>query len=121
MKKIKEFKFTVSQLKIKTIVGCNPNERKKKRIIYLDYSYVLKKNPVLINDNLENTINYHTLAKALKENLESKSFYLIETIAQKALEIILANHLVKKAKVTVIKSKPFAEVKAVVTELKGKN
>jgi len=121
MKELKKFKFIVNNLAIKTIVGCNAAERKRKKTIFLTYTYSLKKNPVIINDDLKNTLNYQTLAYALKTNLEKENFYLIETIAEKALAIILGFPEIKKATVKIIKPKPFKEVTSVDIKLSGKN
>lgn len=121
MKELKKFKFIVNNLAIKTIIGCNSAERKRKKTIFLTYTYKLKKNPVVLNDDLTNTLNYQTLAHALKTNLEKESFYLIETIAEKALEIILGFPEIKKATVKIVKPKPFREVTSVDVKLSGKN
>lgn len=57
-------------------------------------------------DNIENTIDYDALCQLITEFVESKSFKLIETVANEIAEIIKQQFNVKQLTVSV--SKPHA-------------
>ena len=84
-------------------------ERQNGQDFYIDCSVWIDGTKAALNDDLAKTVNYADLAKALVENAKSEPVDLLETLAQRLLEMVMnlgggdATGMIQKAKVTVHK------------------
>jgi dihydroneopterin aldolase len=84
-------------------------ERQNGQDFYIDCSVWIDGTKAALNDDLAKTVNYADLAKALVENAKSEPVDLLETLAQRLLDLVMnmgggdATGLIQKAKVTVHK------------------
>lgn len=96
----------VSDLQVNATIGVAEWERPLKQIISLDFELLTDVRKVAASDNIEDTINYRSIAKRLIEYIEQSSFTLIETLAERCAEIILNEFNVKAVRLRM--SKPGA-------------
>lgn len=73
-------------IKVKTIIGVYAYEKKIRQDLLLDLIIPLPIGDFL--DKLENTIDYDKLCQTITHFIESEQFDLIETVAQKTIELI---------------------------------
>ncbi len=66
-------------------------------------------------------LNYRDVCKSIIDVVESNNFNLIETVAQRALYVILENKRVKRAVVQVDKPHALRFSESVSVKLKGEN
>ncbi len=84
-------------------------ERQNGQDFYIDCSVWIDGTKAALNDDLAKTVNYADLAKALVENAKSEPVDLLETLAQRLLDMVMnlgggdATGMIQKAKVTVHK------------------
>ncbi len=84
-------------------------ERQNGQDFYIDCSVWIDGTKAALNDDLSKTVNYADLAKALVENAKSEPVDLLETLAQRLLDMVMnlgggdATGMIQKAKVTVHK------------------
>ena len=94
--------------------GVFDEERKKGQNFFVDVE--LAANLQYLNDNLENTINYSTIADLVKVEIESNPVQLIETLAERIADKILINEI-KISRVVVTVHKPDAPVAVKVSDI----
>jgi dihydroneopterin aldolase len=84
-------------------------ERQNGQDFYIDCSVWIDGTKAALNDDLAKTVNYADLAKALVENAKSEPVDLLETLAQRLLDLVMnmgggdATGMIQKAKITVHK------------------
>jgi dihydroneopterin aldolase len=70
-------------LQIAVHLGCSPEERASSQLVSFDIELLFKTAPEAMNsDNLDDTVCYATLAKAIKAYCQSKPFNLIEHLSR---------------------------------------
>lgn len=92
-------------LRVATRIGVHEWEQRIKQRLLIDINLQLDCRDV--NENLANTIDYNTLCQAVTEFVESNSFKLIETVAERIVALI-QNDFQITLPVTVRVSKPDA-------------
>ena len=96
--------LTITGLQISTRVGVYPWEQHILQPLLLDISLPL--DTQACHDQLDNTVDYAKLTQAITQLLESKSFQLIETVAEETAQLIhQAYPQVPTVKITVSKPK----------------
>jgi dihydroneopterin aldolase len=84
-------------------------ERQNGQDFYIDCSVWIDGTKAALNDDLAKTVNYADLAKSLVENAKSEPVDLLETLAQRLLDLVMnmgggdATGMIQKAKITVHK------------------
>ena len=107
----------IKDLKVKAIIGFESWERKKKQTVVINIEYELKKTKAHITDNINDTINYRTLAKEIIRFTKSSKYLLIESLAYNILKIIKKDKRVKWAKVEVDKPGALRDSRSVGVEI----
>ena len=107
----------IKDLKVKTIIGFEAWERKKKQTVVINIEYELKKTKAHITDNINDTINYRTLTKQIVKFVSSSKFMLIESLAYNILQIIKKDKRVKWVKVNVDKPGALRDSRSVAVEV----
>ena len=96
--------LNITALNVTTKIGVHAWEQRINQQLLLNISIPF--NFEDCDDKLENTIDYDALCTTITEFVESKSFQLIETVAQQVAELIKQEF--KATQATVAVSKPHA-------------
>ncbi|MBF0484303.1 MAG: dihydroneopterin aldolase [Candidatus Omnitrophica bacterium] len=81
-------KIRITNLRVKTIIGTLPKERKTKQILELNIVFDYDASIAAKTDDLKYAVDYLALVKNIKEEVEKTSFYLVEKLADHVLSII---------------------------------
>ncbi len=98
--------ITIENLKLRTIIGIFDWERENKQDVIINIKLDFDAQKATQSDDINDTIDYKTLTKAVIEKVEESSYFLVEKLAKEILNICMNNPLVQKASVKV--DKPFA-------------
>lgn len=96
----------LTELKIETVVGIWEWERKIRQTVSIDLEMGANIRRAAASDDIEDTLNYKGVAKRVQQFVADSAFQLVETMAEKIAEIILAEFDVPWVQVRV--SKPGA-------------
>ena len=105
----KNFKISVRGLRVYAHHGVFDFERAYGQDFFIDCDVWLDAEAAAANDDLAKTVNYGQLANALVENAKQNPVDLLETLATRLLDEVMAfgvgdaTQIVRKAKVTVHK------------------
>lgn len=80
--------ISIVDLKIQCIIGINPEERIKEKIIYLDIELDTDFSQAIETESIEHTIDYVLVSNLLKNFIREKKFQLIETLAERSCELL---------------------------------
>ena len=80
----------LTELKIETIVGIWEWERKIRQTVSIDLEMGADIRRAAASDDIEDTLNYKGVAKRVQQFVADSAFQLVETMAEKIAEIILA-------------------------------
>ena len=104
-------KITIKNLKIFAYHGVNPEEKENGQNFYIDVDYYLDITKACKSDDLNDTVSYAKVVKAVTRAFTQQSFDLIEKAAQTVADAVLEGfEPVSRVDVTV--KKPDAPVKA---------
>ncbi len=98
-----EDKILIEDLLLRCIIGANDDERRDKQDVLINlamYTDVFRPGET---DNIDDAINYRTIAKRVIQHVESSKFFLVEAMATSIARIILAEFPVERVKVKVQK------------------
>ena len=93
----------INDLRIETIIGIYDWERKVKQTISLDLEMGADIRKSAETDAIEDTLNYKAVAKRLIAFVGESEYQLVETLAEKITDIVLAEFSVPWVKLTVHK------------------
>lgn len=80
----------LSDLRIETIVGIWDWERKIRQTVSVDLELGADIRRAAKSDDIEDTLNYKKVAKRVQQFVSESEFQLVETMAEKIAETILA-------------------------------
>lgn len=112
----------VRNLRLRCIVGVNPEERVKRQEVILSLTLSADLSAVRQSDDLADSVDYKAVTKKVIALVEDSRFYTVEALADRVADLCLENPLVQEAEV--ILEKPgalrFSEsVGVVVTKGRG--
>ena len=81
----------IEDLRIDTIIGIYDWEREIKQTIALDIEMQADNRKPAATENIEDALNYKAVAKSLIAFTEKSQFQLVETLAERLVEIILSD------------------------------
>lgn len=93
----------ISNLRLRTFIGFNPEEREKKQDIVINLCIRYRVNPAALNDDVDSALNYKTITKQVIDHVESGQFLLLERLVADVLEICCQHPSVEQASVTIDK------------------
>lgn len=93
-------------LRIITFCGVLRQEQEQKQPFRLDIDIYTDLRRAGVSDELTDTVNYGAVTDELVATLGGERFLLVERMAQRAADLILANELVEEVTVTVAKLRP---------------
>ena len=93
----------INDLRIETIIGIYDWEREVKQTISLDLELGTDIRKSAETDAIEDTLNYKAVAKRMVAFVSDSEYQLVETLAEKIAEIVLAEFDLPWLKLTVHK------------------
>ena len=105
-------KIFITGLPLSTVIGTRPEERDLQQKIILDLEIDIDLEKAAGSDNLFDTIDYSEIEEKMVKLAEESHFYLIETFAGKAADIVLSYEKTTGCTVTI--TKPNASHRATV-------
>ncbi|MBR6059569.1 MAG: dihydroneopterin aldolase [Victivallales bacterium] len=93
-------------LTVSCILGCDPEERTRRRLVKITIELVLDLNEAATTDNLEKTVDYGMLVKKIIEFAEGTSYHLIEALAGAVADFCLEDPKVQRVDLQVTKPLP---------------
>jgi dihydroneopterin aldolase len=79
----------IEDLRIETIIGIYDWERKVKQTISLDIEMAADNIKPAASENIDDALNYKAVAKRMISFTEESQFQLVETLAERLVEIIM--------------------------------
>ena len=81
----------IKDLLVRGIVGINPDERTKAQDIVVNVTMLADTAPAATSDDIEDAVNYRTIAKAIISHIEGGEPMLVERLAQELADICLTS------------------------------
>lgn len=108
-------KLYIRDLSLRCIIGIFPEEREKKQDVIINVAMSVDLARAGQSDDIDDSVDYKRITKAILAALEPSSYRLIERMAQVVADICLSADSVTKVKVTIDKpgSLRFAKASAV--------
>ena len=78
----------VEGLEARGIIGIQDWERKKPQTIRIDIEMACDAAAAAENEDLDKSVNYRAVSKAVLAHIEGSSYYLVETLAERLAELI---------------------------------
>ena len=79
----------LTDLRIETVIGVFDWEREIKQAVVFDLQMAADIRKAAASDQLEDTLDYKSVAKRIIEFVEASEFQLVETLAERVANIIL--------------------------------
>jgi 7,8-dihydroneopterin aldolase/epimerase/oxygenase len=79
----------ISQLRIETVIGIYDWEKAIKQPVVLDIEMAADNRRAAASDRIEDTLDYKSVSKRLKQFVGESQFELVETLAERCAAIIL--------------------------------
>jgi D-erythro-7,8-dihydroneopterin triphosphate epimerase len=93
----------IHNLRLRTLIGFNPEERVKKQDIVINAEIAYALDDGVFDDCVDDALNYKTITKAIIEHVEGGQFLLLEKLVSDVLAICSAEDRVERASVTIEK------------------
>lgn len=93
----------VDEFKTMAIIGCNPEERVKKQPLLISFAYQYDIAEAAASDNVEMAIDYDDLCQKIDRFIAESRFHLIEALADRLIEFIFEQTIIKKISLFVYK------------------
>ncbi len=95
--------INISNLRLRTYIGFNPEEREKKQDVIINIEIKYQINNSALNDKVEDALNYKTITKQVIDHVEQGRFLLLEKLVADVLKISGRHQSVISARVTIDK------------------
>jgi D-erythro-7,8-dihydroneopterin triphosphate epimerase len=95
--------INIRNLRLRTFIGFNDEERAKKQDVVLNLEISYLTHPAVFNDEVEDALNYKTIAKAVIRQVEEGRFLLLEKLVADVLATCSSHPEVTHARVTIDK------------------
>ncbi len=79
----------LNELKIDTVIGIYSWERQARQTVVFDLQMAADIRKAAATDSIEDTLNYKAVAKRLIDFVGNSEFQLVETLAERAAEVVL--------------------------------
>ena len=110
-------KIFIRDLALRCIIGIYPEERREKQDIVINVEMHADLRAAGRSDELNDTVDYKAIKKAILQLVEGSGFQLIETLAERIADIALANEKVKQVIVTIDKPGALRFARSVAVEI----
>ncbi|NLX25323.1 MAG: dihydroneopterin aldolase [Lentisphaerae bacterium] len=96
-------KIFIRDLALRCIIGIYPEERREKQDVVINVEMRCDLRKAGMSDDLNDTVDYKSIKKAILKLVEESRFQLIETMAERIAAIALNDEKVQSVVVTVDK------------------
>jgi dihydroneopterin aldolase len=79
----------IRDLRVDTLIGIYDWERRVRQTVVLDLEMATDVARAASTDNIEDALNYKAVAKRLVAFVEASEFQLVETLAERAAEVVM--------------------------------
>jgi D-erythro-7,8-dihydroneopterin triphosphate epimerase len=93
----------ISNLRLRTFIGFNPDERTKQQDIVVNAEIHHKVTPAALRDEVSGALDYKVISKAIIKHVEEGRFLLLEKLVGDLIGICSSDPAVDRALVTVDK------------------
>ena len=101
--RISEANIRISNLRLRTFIGFNPEEKSKQQDVIINAEIRYRADLVFSSDDQDDALNYKTITKSIIDHGESGRFHLLEKLAADLLGIATSSQQVSSAEITVDK------------------
>ncbi len=107
----------IRDLRARCILGIFPEEREKTQEIILNITLFADLRKACQSDDIQDTVDYKKIKKAVLAMVEASSFYLVEGLAEAVAQLCLATPDVKAVQVIVDKTGALRFARSVAIEI----
>ena len=107
----------IRDLALRCIIGIYPEERREKQDVVINVEMHADLRKAGRSDDLNDTVDYKSIKKAILKLVESSGFQLIESLAENIADIALADNKVQQVTVTIDKPGALRFAKASAVEI----
>lgn len=107
----------IKNLRLRTILGLNPWEKLEAQSIIINVELEFDGSRCAISDNIDDTIDYRAIAKAIINHVETNTYELIEALAGNLLELIMKNPRVQRVRLEIDKPKALSSADSTSVEV----
>lgn len=100
---ISEAKINISNLRLRTFIGFNPEEKTKQQDVIVNAEIRYRADPAFISDDQSDALNYKNITKRMIHHIENGRFHLLEKLTADLLAIASESEQVSHAEVRVDK------------------
>jgi dihydroneopterin aldolase/D-erythro-7,8-dihydroneopterin triphosphate epimerase len=93
----------IRDLRLRCIVGINPEERRKKQDVEIDITLYADLRAAGRTDAMEDTVDYRAIKLKVVEEVEASSFFLLEGLAEHVADVCLCDPRVVRVRVRIEK------------------
>ena len=94
----------IDELKANCIIGYTQNERTSKQTVLLSLAIQYDISQAIETDNINNGLNYESLTNTLKTTIENSRYHLIESLANKVINVTFTYSEIKQVSLFLYKS-----------------
>ncbi len=91
-------------MKLRIIIGINSEERIHKQDILINITADIDNSKAIQTEDINDTLNYRNLAKSVIDFVEKSEFYLLDTLVDKVLNLVMSDDMVIRATVEIDKT-----------------
>lgn len=95
--------INIKNLRLRTLIGFNPDERTKKQDVVLNIEINYAIDDSVLQDHIEDALNYKTITKQVIRHVEEGQFLLLEKMVSDVLEICCDHPSIQSCNVTIDK------------------
>jgi FolB domain-containing protein len=96
-------RILVSDLLLRGLIGVNPSERTSLQDILINIELEADLRPAGASDDIDDAVNYRTIAKRVVELVNGSAYYLVEKLAAEVAALCLQDPRVLVARVRIEK------------------
>jgi len=93
----------INGLFLRTIIGINDDEREHKQDVRINLALVVDTRPAARSDEIDDAVNYRTIAKNVIDLVENSKFFLVERMAEEIAKLCLKDPRVERVRVSIEK------------------
>lgn len=95
--------ISIKNLRLRTFIGFNPEEREKQQDIIINAQMRYSAQEAINSDNVDQAVNYKDITKAIIAHVENSRFLLLEKLVSDVLNICVEPKAIEYASVTIDK------------------
>ena len=107
----------VRDLRLRCIIGINPEEREKKQDVVFNLTLYADLSKAARTDAIEDTVDYKSIKLKVLKTVEDSSFFLLERLADHVARVCFTDPHVERARVSVEKPGALRFARTVAVEL----